>query len=875
LALALSFAGRECAAQTNAFTYQGRLSDASGPVNGQYDFTFQLFDAPSGGNQVNLAITNAEVAVSNGLFAVALNFGAGAFLGTDRWLQAGVRTNGSTGAFAALAPRQLLTPAPYAIFSANAATATTLSGTFSGNLAGGTNLNGANIQAGTVNSNALDAATAAQLALAGTGIGALTNGGYIGSGTIGRFSTTNFSMQSGNVTNWISADGSVWSSNKATGAYCWIDTNMNSFSTGNRSIGGTYSGNGAGLTNLSGGGGVTGGSTATNLTLLYSGGASIGPLRALTNAPPDSYFGYYCSQYSLSEATNLIANGLFTQSGSDGHSALFCTNSSGVTLLLDVENDFRTPWQLMALGVSNMTTGTFSTNALLYYETTLTCSNYCGPQWPVPDVLTNGHGGSALLGVVTNTAVAGIAVGGTMNGTFTGTFTGDATGLTNVYPQFSNVQNLPFILVDKPNATLRVFPTPPMGWNTWNDMQVLLNQAMLTNVAYMFVTNGLLAAGFSWFEIDDGWYAPCYGSPATRDAGGHLEVCTTAFSDMTAFVNMLHAWGFKVGLYLQPVPGGTTGVNYPQQDAETLANFNIDYVKLDGLNIGAITNNWLETFSKTADVLYLSNNRTPLFIEGHMEEPYDSPVAQQVLNSRFATDDVSFGYDYLDQGLEYVTNANWYTKAVPCLWLNYGFGAGNYAATNWHQQFQATASFNIMIGGEYVLSAMFDQLGWSGNPVPGNLTNVTRTMDILTNTAALAILNDPAQVVAHLGYQTPNSLALVKPLGSASQPTEWAVSLMNLDQTPGYRTNLTLDLSTIPQLLSPVTVKEVWTGKTWTESDLLTGTNFVNGECRVYRIRPYNLPPVGLTQTINIQTNSGHGITLILTNGVIYGVTTY
>jgi hypothetical protein len=42
LALVMSFARRECAAQTNAFTYQGRLSDTGGPAYGHYDFTFQL-----------------------------------------------------------------------------------------------------------------------------------------------------------------------------------------------------------------------------------------------------------------------------------------------------------------------------------------------------------------------------------------------------------------------------------------------------------------------------------------------------------------------------------------------------------------------------------------------------------------------------------------------------------------------------------------------------------------------------------------------------------------------------------------------------------------------------------------------------------------
>ena len=69
LAVAWSFVVPQCKAQTTAFTYQGRLSDASGPLSGQYDFTFQLFDAPSGGSQVSLTITNAGVAVSNGLIS--------------------------------------------------------------------------------------------------------------------------------------------------------------------------------------------------------------------------------------------------------------------------------------------------------------------------------------------------------------------------------------------------------------------------------------------------------------------------------------------------------------------------------------------------------------------------------------------------------------------------------------------------------------------------------------------------------------------------------------------------------------------------------------------------------------------------------------
>jgi hypothetical protein len=152
--------------QGTTFTYQGRLTSGTNAANGSYDFQFSLRDTPAAGNPVSLTNT-LTTSVTDGSFTVALDFGANSFTNGDRWLEIAVRTNGG-GAFTTLAPRQKLAPTPYAIFAANAAMATTLSGPFAGNLAGGTNLNGASIQAGTVNSNALDAATREQLALAGT-----------------------------------------------------------------------------------------------------------------------------------------------------------------------------------------------------------------------------------------------------------------------------------------------------------------------------------------------------------------------------------------------------------------------------------------------------------------------------------------------------------------------------------------------------------------------------------------------------------------------------------------------------------------------------------------------------------------------------------
>lgn len=104
-------------AQGTAFTYQGRLTDAGAPASGTYDLSFALFDAGSGGNQAGPALTNSSVALSNGVFTVALDFGPGIFTGPAYWLEIGVRPTGGGGDFTVLAPRQSLTPAPNALFA--------------------------------------------------------------------------------------------------------------------------------------------------------------------------------------------------------------------------------------------------------------------------------------------------------------------------------------------------------------------------------------------------------------------------------------------------------------------------------------------------------------------------------------------------------------------------------------------------------------------------------------------------------------------------------------------------------------------------------------------------------------------------------------
>ncbi len=104
-----------------AFTYQGRLVNTNGPLDGHYNFIFSLFD--DAGAQVGENITNLSVTVAEGNFGVTLDFGPNSFrrvlvpprdfVGPGEWLEISVRTNRAK-TYQTLAPRQRLTPAPYA-----------------------------------------------------------------------------------------------------------------------------------------------------------------------------------------------------------------------------------------------------------------------------------------------------------------------------------------------------------------------------------------------------------------------------------------------------------------------------------------------------------------------------------------------------------------------------------------------------------------------------------------------------------------------------------------------------------------------------------------------------------------------------------------
>jgi hypothetical protein len=107
-------------AQTNLFTYQGRLLSNGAVAEGLFDVRFTLFDAETGVTAVAGPVTNPSVIVSNGLFTTPVDFGTNVYDGTAYWLELAVRPSGTPDLFVTLAPRQALTPVPYALHAPKA-----------------------------------------------------------------------------------------------------------------------------------------------------------------------------------------------------------------------------------------------------------------------------------------------------------------------------------------------------------------------------------------------------------------------------------------------------------------------------------------------------------------------------------------------------------------------------------------------------------------------------------------------------------------------------------------------------------------------------------------------------------------------------------
>jgi alpha-galactosidase len=120
-------------------------------------------------------------------------------------------------------------------------------------------------------------------------------------------------------------------------------------------------------------------------------------------------------------------------------------------------------------------------------------------------------------------------------------------------------------------------PTPPMGWSSWNKFAEKIDDATIRAMADAMVTTGLRDAGYLYVNIDDGWQG-------TRGPDGKIRA-NAKFPDMKALTDYVHSKGLKIGIYSSQGPRTCAGFEgsygHVQQDAQTFADWGMDYLKYD------------------------------------------------------------------------------------------------------------------------------------------------------------------------------------------------------------------------------------------------------------------------------------------------------
>ncbi|MBE8524574.1 RICIN domain-containing protein [Amycolatopsis sp. H6(2020)] len=133
-------------------------------------------------------------------------------------------------------------------------------------------------------------------------------------------------------------------------------------------------------------------------------------------------------------------------------------------------------------------------------------------------------------------------------------------------------------------------PPPAMGWASWNTFAAKIDYTTIKAQADALVSAGLKDAGYSYVNIDEGWWQ------GTRDSAGNITVDTAEWpGGMKAIADYLHGKGLKAGIYTdagrdgcgyyfptgRPAAPGSGSEGHYLQDMLQFQRWGFDFVKVD------------------------------------------------------------------------------------------------------------------------------------------------------------------------------------------------------------------------------------------------------------------------------------------------------
>ncbi|MPQ42964.1 NPCBM/NEW2 domain-containing protein [Clostridium tarantellae] len=183
----------------------------------------------------------------------------------------------------------------------------------------------------------------------------------------------------------------------------------------------------------------------------------------------------------------------------------------------------------------------------------------------------------------------------------------------------------------------KVALTPPMGWSSWNSLKTNINESNVLEVASIFSKANLIKLGYEYLILEDGWQS------YERNTDGTLKYDATKFPNgIKNLNNLVNSLGLKLGLYSSnsytTCLGYTGSLNKENLDAETFANWGIEYLKYDNCNN--------VIFSSTApeiDKIALLYENTKNYIYPSIE----AENGQLIKNAKIITDSTSSNGKYV------------------------------------------------------------------------------------------------------------------------------------------------------------------------------------------------------------------------------------
>ncbi|KAF2104468.1 glycoside hydrolase [Rhizodiscina lignyota] len=156
---------------------------------------------------------------------------------------------------------------------------------------------------------------------------------------------------------------------------------------------------------------------------------------------------------------------------------------------------------------------------------------------------------------------------------------------------------VPLVGLSRPSTALDtgsdIGRLPALGWNSWNAYHYDISQSKIITAAEKLVSLGLKDAGYEYVNIDDAWSVKDGRDPKTQ----RLVPDPDKFPDgINGTADKIHSMGLKLGIYssagTKTCAGYPASIGYETIDAQTWADWGVDYLKYDNCNV---PKNWSDT----------------------------------------------------------------------------------------------------------------------------------------------------------------------------------------------------------------------------------------------------------------------------------------